>query len=226
MTKISHIEGDCLQVMPTLPRKSFDLLLTDPPYAMPATYYKGKKPQKKWSDTSIMQGWWRMFIAMTLPLMKDGSWLCTFTNANAISVFWPIMYEHLTYMQLSVWDKVSAGPGVPLMTECEFIISGTVGGGKRPNSTLPLSTMFRHKIVPFAHRVHQAQKPALLIEELLSVFCPPDGNVLDPFAGSGVVASVCERTGRSCTSIEWDAGEHQMPQPMLLSAHQPHEEAA
>lgn len=26
-------EGDCLDVLKTLPRESFDLLLTDPPYA-------------------------------------------------------------------------------------------------------------------------------------------------------------------------------------------------
>ena len=37
------IEGDCLDVMPTLGPKSVDLVLTDPPYAMPATYYQGTK---------------------------------------------------------------------------------------------------------------------------------------------------------------------------------------
>ena len=34
MNKQTIIQGDCLEVMKTLPDKSFDLVLTDPPYGV------------------------------------------------------------------------------------------------------------------------------------------------------------------------------------------------
>lgn len=217
---ITHIEGDCLQVMPSLPRQSFDLLLTDPPYAMPATYYQGRHSTRKWSDTSIMQSWWRLVTSTYLPLLKINGMAIVFVNADAMAAFWPIMYERMS-LQMAVWNKRTIGMGQPLRNQCEFMIVGSVG--KAYASNLGQGNIFDCPRVHSGERVHPAQKPTLLIEELINLFCPPGGAVLDPFAGSAVVASVCESTGRSCTSIEWDASEHNMPQPLLLSTNGVHE---
>ena len=221
MSGITHIEGDCLEVMPTLPRKSFDLLLTDPPYAMPATYYQGWKNAKKWSDTSIMQAWWRVVSDEIWPLLKENAMVAVFCNAQAAATFYPIWYERTNNLQMAVWDKIFFGMGSPLRNTCEYILVGSVG--KTFSSRNDQSNIFRHKIINHTKRIHPVQKPTALIEDLVTLFCPEGGNALDPFAGSGVVASVCERTGRSCTSIEWDASEHHMPQPMLLSTNGVHE---
>ena len=35
--------------------------------------------------------------------------------------------------------------------------------------------------------------------------CPPDGLVLDPFAGSGTTGVACLKSGRKCILIEKDA---------------------
>lgn len=221
MREITHIEGDCLQVMPELPRKSFDLMIADPPYAMPATYYLGRYIEKKWSDASIMQGWWRYVMDTAVPLLKDNAMALVFCNAASLVSFYPTMYQKTESLQVAIWDKIFTGMGSPLSNTAEFIIVGGIGTAYR--SRKGVSNIFRYKRVSPTNRSHQAQKPTELIDDLVGLFCPPEGNVLDPFAGSGVVASVCERTGRRCTSIEWDASEHRMPQPMLMSTNGVHE---
>lgn len=211
------IEGDCLEVMPTLPRNSFDLLLTDPPYAMPAKYYisRSGKHKRKWSDTSIMQTWWRVVIEAVVPLMKPNGMIISFCNAQAMAVFWPIMYEASGNTTLAVWEKgAGVSIGNPLGQNCEYMIVGSLGTPFHNGKTV--GNVFKFPRISSSKRVHPAQKPGALIERLVSYFCPEGGNVLDPFARSCVVANMCERTGRSSTCIEWDASEHERPQALLL----------
>ena len=211
---INHIEGDCIKVMPTLKKGSFDLILTDPPYAMPATYYSARNASRRWSDSSIIQSWWRLFLDTALPLLTGDGVIAVFSNATALCAFYPEMYERMT-LQVAVWDKISLGMGVPLRNQMEFIIVGHVGKGYVENKGT--SNIFRHKRVQPKDRVHLAQKPTSLISELVKLFCPPSGNVLDPFAGSRVVASACLPLGMSCTTIEWDDSYTETPAVPLLS---------
>ena len=54
-----------------------------------------------------------------------------------------------------------------------------------------------------AVRHHPTQKPvSLLADEILSR--APDGDVYEPFAGSGSTLIACEQTGRTCHAIELD----------------------
>lgn len=50
--------------------------------------------------------------------------------------------------------------------------------------------------------VHSAAFPEELVEKCLQVGCPPEGQVLDPFAGSGTVLRVSVRSGRPAVGID------------------------
>ena len=50
--------------------------------------------------------------------------------------------------------------------------------------------------------IHSAAFPDALVEKCLNVGCPPSGQVLDPFAGSGTVLRVALRENRSATGID------------------------
>ena len=202
--RLTHYEGDCLQIMPTLTPESFDLLLTDPPYAMPATYYQGRNVIRRWSDTSIMQGWWRLVMKTAMPLMKPDGMVVVFANAGAISAFWPNMFEIMS-LSLAVWDKGSFGMGAPLRNTCEYMIIGSIGQHYIANRKT--GNIFRYDRVHHKNRIHQAQKPAPLISDLVELFCPAKGNVIDPFAGSCSTATACQNLGRTCTTIEWESDE-------------------
>jgi hypothetical protein len=49
---------------------------------------------------------------------------------------------------------------------------------------------------------NEAPFPEALAEFFIRSFCPPGGTVLDPFAGSGTVAAVAEKTGRKWITID------------------------
>ena len=200
--QFNRIEGDCLDVMPKMPKYQFDLMITDPPYAMPATFYVGRHNYRRWSDTSIMMGWWREVMKRAFPLLKANSMVAIFANAGAISAFWPILYEVTTNMQLVVWDKMSHGLGTPFMNQVEYVMVSSVGKSYRPKGEA-LANIIRVPRVPPPRRVHPAQKPVELLTRLCRHICPPGGHVFDPFAGSFSVESACKALDLSCTSIDW-----------------------
>lgn len=51
-------------------------------------------------------------------------------------------------------------------------------------------------------RKHPAVFPEALVERLIADYCPPRGNVLDPFAGSGTTLAVAHRMGRVPYGVE------------------------
>ena len=127
-----RIEGDCLEVMRDLPRGHYDLLLTDPPYAMPAKYYAGVIGKRRWSDTSIMTGWWRVVMERVVPLLKESSSMAVFCNADSMAVFWPLLYEVASHNHLVVWSKGGGGTGYPFMGRHELIAVAVLGKGAQP----------------------------------------------------------------------------------------------
>ena len=197
--RLVRIEGDCLEVMRDLPRGHFDLLLTDPPYAMPA-YYDGDKIKRRWSDTSIITGWWRVVMERVMPLLKENAMVAVFVDGPAVAALWPIMHEVTRNLQLAVWDKMTPGRGSTLMMQTEFVIVGNCGTPFRRGG---LSNVFRHRRVKPSAKVHPAQKPRDLLIALARQLCPDGGRVLDPFAGSFSTEAACESLGLECTSIEW-----------------------
>ena len=203
MTAQKMIEGDCLEILPSLPNCHFDLVLTDPPYAMPVSFYEGRNVKRRWSDSSILTAWFRLVAQAIRPKMKPDSMLAVFANANAVAAFWPVLYEMTTVLQLVVWDKGSLGMGAPFRVQTEFVIVGSFGATWQRNKAT--ANVFRYPRVHHADRLHQAQKPDSLMADLVHHLCPDEGRVLDPFAGSGAVNRACARLGIESVSIEWDS---------------------
>jgi DNA modification methylase len=50
--------------------------------------------------------------------------------------------------------------------------------------------------------VHAAAYPEQLVQRCLDIGCPPEGRVLDPFAGTGTTLRVALRSGRSAAGID------------------------
>lgn len=68
------------------------------------------------------------------------------------------------------------------------------------NGMLP--TMFDVQPVPKKERIHQSEKPVLLIEQILQYITYEGECVLDSFAGSGVVGEAALNLKRDCILIE------------------------
>lgn len=68
---------------------------------------------------------------------------------------------------------------------------------------------------PLAHE-NEAPFPEKLVEFFVKSFAPPGGTVLDPFAGSGTTAAVCEAHGRNSISIDIRESQTELIQRRIM----------
>lgn len=90
---------------------------------------------------------------------------------------------------ISTKEEISkqAGYDPPSLANAGNVIKTIVGGGV-------MGSRLCHE--------NEAPFPEALIDPFIRCFCPPDGIVLDCFAGSGTTASVAKQNGRNSISID------------------------
>lgn len=194
--------GDCFEVIPQLTCR-YDLLLTDPPYAMPASFYNGWRTDRfsrRWSDTTIMHRWFTTFLGVVRPVLNDTASLLVFCDTISSAVFTGALYEHYPTIEHIIWDKLSIRLGRPIRRQHALILfAGSAKSYRRDES---ISSIFKHDIVSSVKRRHPSEKPTGLLSSLIDALCPPDGRILDPFAGSGSTQEAAYAMGRICDTIE------------------------
>ena len=80
--------GDCLDILPTLPDKSVDLVLTDPPYGM--KYQSARRTASPQFDKIINDNnldWLPLFLSECYRIQNQDTHLYLFCNDYAISEF-------------------------------------------------------------------------------------------------------------------------------------------
>ena len=201
------IHGDCLEYMKTLPDKSIDLILTDPPYGIDYQSSRrtdkdkrmpkianDKEPFVKWTDNAFR-------------VLKDDSPLICFTRWDTENAFREALTNSgFICKQQLIWDKVVHGMGdlagdfAPQHENIIFAHKGRfVFKNERPTS------VFRVMRVDPMNLCHPNEKPVKLIEQLVKVLTAPGDTVLDPFAGSGSTGVACKNLNRKYVLIEMDS---------------------
>lgn len=184
--------ADCREILPLFPKKSFDLVLTDPPYGI--NHSTGwKEGEADWLGTEIANDDDTSARDFVLDLLKDVPAVVFGSHKRNI--------PSKTRMVL-IWDKGEAlGMGdlsLPWKPSWEQIyIIGKGFYGERTSAVLynpPVQSMAKNE------RIHPNQKPINLIIRLLHK-CPI-GTILDPFLGSGTTAVAAKILGRKCIGIE------------------------
>ena len=197
--------GDCLEIMPTLPDKSIDMILCDPPYGM--KYQSSRRtatPQFNKIENDDAMDWVPLFLKECFRVLKDDSHAYVFCNDYAISDF-RRAFEVAGFKakRTLVWVKNNHTSGDLLGdygNKTEFIIYAQKGrrllrGGRDTNVLL-----FNR----VAQLRHPTQKPVDLCEYLICKSSNEGDTVLDPFAGSGTTGVACIKTRREFILIEKD----------------------
>ena len=73
--------GDCLEIMQDIPEHSIDLLITDPPYYLPAAHYVGWRKRtprryvrRTFSDSAILDSFFvQLFVEVERVLNPRGA---------------------------------------------------------------------------------------------------------------------------------------------------------
>ena len=193
---ITIYHGDCRDVCDLwigLRTKSFDLLLTDPPYGINAARAGkiGSPGPKGIAVTQFIKSEW------------DAS-----TQPEALGIAREVCRHHIifggNYYDLPparcwlVWDKDNTGD----FADCELAWTNLDKAVRK--LSYRWNGMLQEPGCPREVRVHPTQKPEPVMRWAL-MHAPRDvRTVLDPFMGSGTVLAACKRLGRSAVGIEVD----------------------
>lgn len=208
--EIKH--GDLLEVLPTLPDKTYDLVLGDPPYgqgASSAGYRQRTVHHHNYDDTPdnakriaqciITEGFRVTKTRANLLLFCDVRlfvWLQETAQRAGWSVFpRPIIWRKSESEGLAPWGSI--GPRITT----EFILFATKGG--RGFNSSP-TDVFEAKRVPRHERLHAAEKPVELLKRLIELTTMVNDKILDPCCGSGSTLVAARELQRGGLGIEAD----------------------
>ena len=175
--------GDCLEVMRSMPDKSVDAVITDPPYGIKRFNANDGGNSKKIRGFGDSDKNWNR----TKPTQEIVDHLFRISHDQIIFGMNNFSLPQTEYF--IVWDK---GQKMPSFAECELAWCSY----KKP------AKIIRHRFV--MGKVHPAEKPIGLMKQILETYTNEGDTILDPFMGSGTTGVACVQTGRNFIGIEID----------------------
>lgn len=198
MSKIIH--GDCLAVMAGFPDRCVDLVVTDPPYLVNYQDRSGRSIANDQDDAWLAPAFKQMY-----RVLKADSLAVSFYGWNRADKFFAAwraagfrIVGHIVFAK----QYESKARFVGYRHESAYVLAkGQPALPARPPAD----------VQPWAYsgnRLHPTQKPVSALQPLIEAFSPPQGIVLDPFAGSGSTCVAARQAGRRYVGIELDARWH------------------
>lgn len=194
--------GDCLEFMRTMPDKSVDAVITDPPYGLGMRTVAGgtsKNTQTKFIQQMREKSW------DNKPPSKDVFDLIR--QIGKSQIIWGGNYFELPPTRcILVWDKMTY---LPTMSRVEIAWTSFDKPAKyvQINSNQP-------------DRLHPTQKPVELMKWCIENYTKEGDTILDPFMGSGTTGVACVQTGRNFIGCEIDPGYFEIAKRRIAEAQQ------
>lgn len=200
------INGDCFEILKTVPDSSVDLILTDPPYGI--NYNSNRRVvADKFERFSLDDnlGWIDDFVAEAYRLLKDDSAIYVFCSWHNVDIFKQALQRRFKVKNLLVWNKNVHGLGdlkgsfSPKHELCFYAHKGRcLNRGKRTPDVLNFAK------IPSKELKHPTEKPTALLDLMIKNSSDEGDLVLDPFMGSGTTGLACIGGGRRFMGVEID----------------------
>jgi len=195
------IQGDCLDVMREIEDSSVDCIITDPPYSTPTITSFGRKKVLNLADLSIQERFFREIKKEIERILKPNGRCFIFCDDKYYPILFAVFYDWQN-KNMVVWDKGKIGMGNPFRKQHELIFYANRESFKynRTEGITHYPTILKYS--SDKNKVHGAQKPLRLIEDLIKGFTNENDLVLDMFLGSGTTALACKNLNRDFIGIE------------------------
>lgn len=195
------IQGDCMDELDSLEENSIDLIVTDPPYFIPANHYNTRKQFKRnFGDLGVMEFFFKEVIKKMVKVLKDEGRMYLFCNGQSYPIFYYHLYPYFKSIRPLIWDKKVSINGYHWRHQHELIIFAEMPKSK------PIPTgdgdILRYNAVKVNDREHPAEKPVDLLKELIKKSTNEGEVVMDCFAGGGSTGLACKELGRIFVGIE------------------------
>ena len=225
---IDLYNGDCLEVMKSIPDGSVDCIITDPPYGTTACKWDSVIPfEPMWAELKriikpngaiVLFGSEPFSSHLRLSNLKqykyDWVWNKKFAGNFALSKYQPQKIHenvmvfskktHNYYPQMTERDK----PIKPGANKCTSE-SSKIAHAKAEYDNKIYTQKFPESLILFSNRnekrgLHPTQKPVALLEYLIKTYTQEGETVLDFTMGSGSTMIACLNTNRKGIGIELD----------------------
>jgi len=195
------IQGDCVEILKTFPENSIDLIITDPPYFLPAQHYQTRKKfRRNFADLGILESFFKnLFYEFERTLKRSGR-LYVFCDGQSYPLFYFHLYPFCKTVRPLIWDKITSINGYSWRHQHELIVFAEL-----PNAPLIKTgdgDILRGRAVPVNKRLHPAQKPEEIIIKLIQKSAQRGELILDPFCGSGTILVCAKRLGYDWVGID------------------------
>jgi site-specific DNA-methyltransferase (adenine-specific) len=194
--------GDCMKLMATLPDKSIDLAIVDPPYGIGEN---GSKNHTR-SKLAIAKDY-KPFAGHDLNA-PDKSYFDELFRVSRHRVIFGanhfisrIPFDSSCWI---VWDKKNSGD----FADCELAWTSFKSAVRI--FSYRWNGMIQEDMKNKEIRIHPTQKPVALYKWLLSKYAKPGMKILDTHFGSGSLAVACNDMGFSLVASEIDADYFQL----------------
>jgi DNA modification methylase len=221
---IRLFNNDCLKVLPTIPDKSIDLILTDPPYGTTSCKWDSVIPfEPMWKELKRIikdNGCIAVFgsepfsSALRMSNIKqfkyDWYWNKKIPSGMAFAKYQPMRQLEL----ISIFSKNKTNYYPQKILRDKPIKSGGIKKSETAPHNLPKGFKKEYKyknpinLIEFDKirngSVHPTQKPVALLEYLIKTYTNENDTVLDFTMGSGSTGVACKNTNRKFIGIEMD----------------------
>lgn len=209
--KYDYIEcGDCLNLLRSLPDKSVDLVVTDPPYDV----YAGKGGGAFGNRTSfsdikfISNGFSAKVLDKLCRVMKKINIYLWCSQKQLFPLIEYFVKGKKCNFNIITWHKTNPVPacGNKYLTDTEYCLFFREKGVKIYGE---YSTKFTYYVTPLNQKDkklynHPTIKPLDIIQNLVVNSSMEGDLVLDPFLGSGTTSVACVNTNRHYIGFELD----------------------
>src|SRR3990167_8447310 len=199
--------GDCLEIMKEFPDKSFDSIITDPPYGI--DFCSSWTSRKERLENDKLTDWQEMLPLMLLEFKRviTGTGCCCCCcgggggKTPVTAIFTMEAIKHFNLIQTLVWKKfIGLGwryrpsyENIVILSKdkdnyafydetkkCSNVIEGI-------NQDIP---QYRGNEAGYSDE-HPTQKPVELMEKLITIHSKENDLILDSFMGSGTTLIAC-----------------------------------
>jgi site-specific DNA-methyltransferase (adenine-specific) len=206
--RFSLIQGDSLAVLRSFASKSFDIVITDPPYNPHVHAKLGKERRTDGTEARA---------ELSFPPMTEGLIEAVMRELVRVTRGWIIVFSDFynshkwgqvaqaaggAWVRTGSWVKTSPMPQMtgdrPATGHEDIVICHAEPKGWEWNGKGKAATWRGKRDEPWPNREegHPNQKPLWLLQSLLGMFAPPGGLCLDPYFGSGTLAQAAFATER------------------------------
>ena len=214
-------QGDCLEVLKTIPDKSIDLVVTDCPYRIVqggctniprkdepsgifnrrSTFTQDNAKSGKLFDNNDIE--FKDWLPDVYRVLKDDTHCYIMINArNLKDLQQEAENVGFKFQNILIWNKGNATPNRYYLNAYEMILMLRKGKAKNINN-MGCKNIIDIKNIK-GSKLHPTEKPVELNKVFIENSSAEGDLILDPFMGAGSCACACKELNRNFIGIEID----------------------